>query len=190
MVAARIKDVAVIGSSEVKGMIGAMVEINQSSRDISTIVQTIDELAYQANRLAFDAAVEAALSGAGEGISDVALKLRELADRSARAAKETAELLDQSSRRAEKGAQIADGTAVAFSEIVEEISRLSVLVGEIASSSSDPAVGNERPGRGPDLPGSEGGSAPKRKPRSTGSRYRAPFPLPAGAPQVCPGQSV
>jgi methyl-accepting chemotaxis protein len=135
-------DVARTGQEKMKAMTKAMDGIATSSREISRIIKVIDEIAFQTNLLALNAAVEAARAGQhGRGFAVVAQEVRNLAERSARAARETAELIEDAGRRVGEGVGIAEETAGALGEIVENVVKVKDLVAEIAAASEDQARG-------------------------------------------------
>jgi methyl-accepting chemotaxis protein len=135
-------NVANTGQKKMKTMTKAMDAIAVSSRQIGKIIKVIDEIAFQTNLLALNAAVEAARAGQhGQGFAVVAQEVRNLAGRSAKAARETAELIEDSGRRVGEGVGIADETAIALGEIVQNVTKVKDLVAEITAASEDQARG-------------------------------------------------
>jgi methyl-accepting chemotaxis protein len=128
------------GQSRMRDMSTAMGEINGSAQQIAKIIKVIDEIAFQTNLLALNAAVEAARAGRhGKGFAVVAQEVRNLAERSAKAAKETAQLIEDSVSKVSQGVRIADDTRSALDEIIENVAKVVDLAGEIATASSEQA---------------------------------------------------
>lgn len=134
--------VAADGKIKIGEMVNAMDGIRASSQDIAKIIKVIDEIAFQTNLLALNAAVEAARAGQhGRGFAVVAQEVRNLAGRSAKAARETSELIESASTRVQDGVRIADETSSAFTSIVDDIEKVRTLVGDIASASDEQSRG-------------------------------------------------
>jgi methyl-accepting chemotaxis protein len=140
--AAGASSVAVSGGALVQQVVSTMKDIDDSSRRIAEIIGVIDSIAFQTNILALNAAVEAARAGEqGRGFAVVASEVRNLAQRSAAAAREIKGLIDTSVERVHKGTALVDDAGRTMQEIVASIQRVSDIVGEISSASGEQAQG-------------------------------------------------
>ncbi len=130
------------GTEAMERMSGAIVRIKESSDQTAKIVKTIDEIAMQTNLLALNAAVEAARAGeAGRGFAVVAEEVRNLAQRSAQAAKNTADMIGESVRNAEEGVKISQEVSSSFDKIATSSKKVNDLIAEIAVASKEQAQG-------------------------------------------------
>lgn len=141
-IAERAKVNAENGYGQMKEMQNAVDEINNASTSIYKIIKVIDEIAFQTNILALNAAVEAARAGQhGKGFAVVAEEVRNLAARSAKAAKETTDMIEGSIKKAETGTKIANETAEALNKIVENTVQVADFIGQIAVASNEQSEG-------------------------------------------------
>ncbi len=123
----------------------SMGEISKASREISKIIKTIDEIAFQTNLLALNAAVEAARAGAaGAGFAVVAEEVRNLAMRSADAAKNTSAMIEDTIRKVGNGSELVTKANEAFKQVTESAVRVGSLLGEIAATSREQSQGIEQ----------------------------------------------
>ncbi|MCB2213121.1 PAS domain-containing protein [bacterium] len=130
------------GNQRMDRMLNSMKQIESQSLEVQKIIKVIDEIAFQTNLLALNAAVEAARAGVhGKGFAVVAEEVRNLAQRSARAASETTELIENSVKSVKEGSGIADETAVSFKEILDQIDKVTSLVVEISDASREQSTG-------------------------------------------------
>ncbi|MFL6657486.1 MAG: methyl-accepting chemotaxis protein, partial [Massilia sp.] len=138
-------DVAVKGGAVVAEVVGTMASINDSSRRIAEIIGVIDGIAFQTNILALNAAVEAARAGEqGRGFAVVASEVRNLAQRSAAAAKEIKILIDDSVAQVSAGTLLADKAGKTMDDVVTSVKRVSAIIVEIADASAEQTVGIEQ----------------------------------------------
>ena len=133
------------GGSVVGTAVAAMAEINAASKRIADIISVIDEIAFQTNLLALNAAVEAARAGEqGRGFAVVASEVRNLASRSAAAAKEIKTLIQDSVGKVADGTKLVDESGKALAEIVVRVKKVTDVMAEIANSSREQASGIEQ----------------------------------------------
>lgn len=130
------------GGEIVKSAIIAMQDINDSSNEIAEIIAVIDEIAFQTNLLALNASVEAARAGEqGRGFSVVATEVRNLAQRSANAAKQSSDLIQNSVQKVRAGTAFVNETGHALTEIVNSVAQVGQIVAHIASASAEQTAG-------------------------------------------------
>ena len=133
---------AIKGRDAMGRMSEAINRIKSSSDETAKIIKTIDEIAFQTNLLALNAAVEAARAGdAGKGFAVVAEEVRNLAQRSAQAAKTTSTLIAESQQNSENGVSVSNEVATILNQIVDGVQRVTQLVAEVSAASSEQAQG-------------------------------------------------
>jgi len=136
------RDQAEKGGDVVQKAVDAMAEINSSSKKIADIIGVIDEIAFQTNLLALNAAVEAARAGEqGRGFAVVAGEVRNLAQRSAGAAKEIKSLIQDSVEKVDDGTRLVDQSGKTLEEIVSSVKKVSDIIAEIAAASQEQSSG-------------------------------------------------
>ncbi|MDH4300703.1 MAG: methyl-accepting chemotaxis protein [Nitrospira sp.] len=136
------REVAEKGGAVTVRAVEAMGEINKSSKKIADIITVIDEIAFQTNLLALNAAVEAARAGEhGRGFAVVASEVRNLAQRSATAAKEIKGLINESIQRVMDGSELVNQSGKTLEEIVNSVKRVTDIIAEISAASQEQAIG-------------------------------------------------
>ena len=136
------RDTADKGGAVTVKAVEAMGEINKSSKKIADIITVIDEIAFQTNLLALNAAVEAARAGEhGRGFAVVAAEVRNLAQRSATAAKEIKGLINESIQRVNDGSELVNQSGKTLEEIVNSVKRVTDIIAEISAASQEQASG-------------------------------------------------
>lgn len=139
------------GTINMNEMLKAVEEIEHSSTNISKIIRVIDDIAFQTNILSLNAAVEAARAGEhGRGFAVVAEEVRNLAAKSAKAAKETTEMIEESILKAKQGKEIAAKTSRTFNEITEGVNKIERLIGDIDSASKEQVLSTDAATNGAD----------------------------------------
>ena len=140
--ASEARDQAERGGAVAARAVGAMAEINTSSRRIGDIIGVIDEIAFQTNLLALNAAVEAPRAGEqGRGFAVVASEVRSLAQRSATAAREIKELIQDSVAKVQDGSKLVDESGRHLNDIVAAAKKVADIIGEISLASQQQASG-------------------------------------------------
>ncbi len=133
------------GITEIREMMNSIQEIKKSSDQIAKIIKVIDDIAFQTNILALNAAVEAARAGeAGLGFSVVAEEVRNLAGRSAQAAKDTAAIIEANIESSQKGVMVAERVQEVFNEITAQSGKVNILMNEVANAIREQSLGVEQ----------------------------------------------
>jgi methyl-accepting chemotaxis protein len=146
--AAGCRETAERGRAVVASAVASMEEITQASRRIAAIITVIDEIAFQTNLLALNAAVEAARAGdQGRGFAVVAAEVRNLAQRSAAAAREIKALIQDSVEKVGEGASLVGRSGQSLEEIVAAVTQVGVLIGDIAQASQEQSQGIDQVNR-------------------------------------------
>ncbi len=139
------RDQATRGGDVLRSCVIAMGAINESSRKIADIIGVLDEIAFQTNLLALNAAVEAARAGEqGRGFAVVASEVRNLAQRSAGAAKEIKALINDSVRKVDEGSKLVNASGTTLGEIMGAVKRITDIISEIAAASTEQSSGIEQ----------------------------------------------
>jgi methyl-accepting chemotaxis protein len=137
--------VASRGGNAVDEVVGTMSAISASSRKIVDIISVIDGIAFQTNILALNAAVEAARAGEqGRGFAVVATEVRNLAQRSANAAREIKALIEESSGTVETGSRLVSNAGTTIREVVDSVQRMTGIMAEISNASNEQSAGIEQ----------------------------------------------
>jgi len=135
-------NIAIKGGEMVANVVSTMASINQSAHKIEDIISVIDGIAFQTNILALNAAVEAARAGEqGRGFAVVAGEVRNLAQRSASAAKEIKELIANSVERTTEGTRLVEDAGKTMSELVVSVKHVTDIIGEISAASTEQSAG-------------------------------------------------